>query len=107
MFHFALDAVTSFSVKPLRMSLYLGFALCALSILLLIYSIYAYFANETVRGWTSIISVILLALAAQFLFLGLIGEYVGRLYLETKHRPLFVVREVVSGRTGPSKEIPS
>lgn len=98
MLRFALDAVTSFSVKPLRLSLYLGLALCGLSIALLIYSVYAYFVQETVRGWTSIISVILLFLAAQFLFLGLIGEYVGRLYLEVKHRPLFVIRQVVGGR---------
>jgi dolichol-phosphate mannosyltransferase len=98
MMHFALDAITSFSVKPLRIAFYVGFALCGMSLVLLLYSVYSYFVHETVRGWTSIMSVILLFLAAQFLFLGLIGEYVGRLYLEAKNRPLFVVRQVVGGR---------
>jgi dolichol-phosphate mannosyltransferase len=53
--------------------------------------------DKTIRGWTSIMAVLLLFLAAQFLVLGLIGEYVGRLYMETKHRPLFIVADIVAG----------
>lgn len=53
--------------------------------------------NETIRGWTSLMAVVLILIGAQFLFLGLIGEYLGRLYLEIKHRPLFVVEEVING----------
>jgi dolichol-phosphate mannosyltransferase len=77
--------------------LYAGGILCAVSILLLAYSIGAYFVDQTIRGWTSIMAVILFFLAAQFLVLGLIGEYVGRLYMETKHRPLFIVEDIVVG----------
>jgi dolichol-phosphate mannosyltransferase len=66
------------------------------SILLLVYSIGAYFVDRTIRGWTSIMAVMLFFLAAQFLVLGLIGEYVGRLYIEAKHRPLFIVEDVVA-----------
>ena len=97
MLRFALDAVTSFSVRPLRLAFYAGGILCAVSILLLAFSIGAYFVDKTIRGWTSIMAVILFFLAAQFLVLGLIGEYVGRLYMETKHRPLFIVEDIVVG----------
>ena len=97
MLHFALDAITSFSVRPLRLAFYAGGILCAGSILLLGYSIGAYFVDRTIRGWTSIMAVMLFFLAAQFLVLGLIGEYVGRLYMETKHRPLFIVEQIVVG----------
>ncbi len=96
MLHFALDAITSFSVKPLRLAFYSGGLLCALSLALMAYSIFAYFAHETIRGWTSMVALMLFFLAAQFVFLGLIGEYVGRLYMEAKHRPLFVVEEVAA-----------
>jgi len=106
MFRFALDAITSFSVRPLRVALYAAFAISGVSGLLLLYSLFAYLEHQTVRGWTSLTALILFFVAAQFLFLGLIGEYVGRLYLETKHRPLFVLQEVVSGRAvrRPSEE---
>lgn len=97
MLAFALDAVTSFSVKPLRLAFHAAVALSAISLALLASSVYAYFVHSTIRGWTSIMSVILIFLAAQFLFLGLIGEYVGRLYMETKRRPLFIVQEVRRG----------
>ena len=68
MFRFALDAITSFSVKPLRLAFHAGIGLCSASILLLIYSVYAYFTQSTIRGWTSIMAVLLFFLAAQFLF---------------------------------------
>ena len=91
----ALDAITSFSVKPLRLAFLAGVILSGISILLLGYTFLSYFAWGTVRGWTSMLAIMLFFLAAQFLFLGLIGEYLGRMYLETKNRPLFVVRDVV------------
>jgi dolichol-phosphate mannosyltransferase len=97
MLRFALDAITSFSVRPLRLAFYAGGVFCAVSILLLAYSIGAYFVDKTIRGWTSIMAVMLFFLAAQLLVLGLIGEYVGRLYMETKHRPLFIVEDIVVG----------
>ncbi|HLW76033.1 MAG TPA: glycosyltransferase family 2 protein [Bryobacteraceae bacterium] len=97
MAHFALDAITSFSIRPLRAALYAGLLLSLVSIILFVVSLWAYFAHDTVRGWTSLASIILLFFAAQFLFLGLIGEYLGRLYMESKRRPLFIIDEVVSG----------
>jgi dolichol-phosphate mannosyltransferase len=62
------------------------------------YSVEAYFAGRTIRGWASLTAIMLFFIAAQFLFLGLIGEYVGRLYLEAKNRPLFVVQTIVGAQ---------
>jgi dolichol-phosphate mannosyltransferase len=99
MANFALDAITSFSVKPLRLALYAGVSLSVASMTMLVVSLWAFLAHDTVRGWTSLASIILLFFAAQFLFLGLIGEYLGRIYVESKRRPLFIVDAIVcSGR---------
>lgn len=98
MLRFALDAITSFSVKPLRLAFYIGFTVAGLSLLLMAYSFVAYFEGRTIRGWASLTSILLFFLSIQFVLLGLIGEYVGRLYLEAKHRPLFVVQGVVRGQ---------
>ena len=94
---FALDAITSFSVKPLRLALYSGLCLSVLSVGMFVASLWAYLRHDTVRGWTSLASIVLLFFAAQFLFLGLIGEYLGRLYVESKRRPLFIIDAVVCG----------
>jgi len=99
MTRFALDAITSFSVKPLRLALYAGLCLSAVSVGTFAVSLWAYLAHDTVRGWMSLTSMVLFFFAAQFLFLGLIGEYLGRLYVESKRRPLFIIDAIVcSGR---------
>lgn len=103
MARFALDAVTGFSVKPLRLALYFGLSLAVGSAVLFCYSLWAYLAHDTVRGWTSIMAAILIFFSAQFVFLGLIGEYLGRLFIEAKGRPLFVIQEVVHGATHAAK----
>jgi dolichol-phosphate mannosyltransferase len=92
---FALDAITSFSVKPLRLALYAGLSLCGVSVAMFVVSLWAYLAHDTVRGWMSLTSIVLLFFAAQFLFMGLIGEYLGRVYVESKRRPLFIIDTVV------------
>jgi dolichol-phosphate mannosyltransferase len=92
---FALDAITSFSVKPLRLALYAGLLLCGVSVAMFVVSLWAYLAHDTVRGWMSLTSIVLLFFAAQFLFMGLIGEYLGRVYVESKRRPLFIIDTVV------------
>jgi polyisoprenyl-phosphate glycosyltransferase len=97
MARFALDAVTSFSIKPLRLALYAGVLLSLLSFCLVISVVWAYLAGDTVRGWTSLVALVLLLAAVQFLFLGLIGEYLGRLYIESKRRPLYMVQEMIRG----------
>jgi len=97
MAHFALDAITSFSVKPLRLAFYCAIFFSMLSVGLLAWAVLAYATEKTVPGWTSLTALLLLLSAVQFLFLGLIGEYVGRLYIQSKRRPLFLVDQVIRG----------
>src|SRR5207253_4677892 len=80
MIRFALNAVTSFSTRPLRMASYLGCAFSVLCFLALVFQIIAHFAGTTVPGWTSLIVVILFVASLQLLVLGIIGEYLGRLF---------------------------
>lgn len=96
MIRFAIDAITGFSIRPLRMASYLGFCFGIATLLLLAYVVVHYFLGNTVEGWTSL-AVIILALGSVQLFVaGVMGEYMGRLYIESKRRPLFVIQEVVS-----------
>ena len=93
MIRFAVDGVTSFSHVPLRLVTLAGFAASAGSAVLLAWAFYVKFvAHRTVQGWTSLIAVVLLLGGAQFLALGILGEYLARVLDETKGRPLFLVR---------------
>jgi glycosyltransferase involved in cell wall biosynthesis len=95
MIRFAIDAITGFSVRPLRMASYLGICFGIATLLLLGYVLVHYFLGNAVEGWTSL-AVIILALGSVQLFVaGVMGEYLGRLYIESKRRPLFVIQEVV------------
>jgi dolichol-phosphate mannosyltransferase len=95
MIRFALDGITGFSTKPLRLAAYAGMIVALAAMGLIVYITWYYFAFGVVRGWTSLISIVLFLGGAQMLFLGLIGEYLGRLFLEAKHRPLYVINNVV------------
>lgn len=90
----ALDAITSFSIVPLRIASHLGFAMGLLSLLMLGYTLWSWLAGHAVAGWTSLASLILIIGSGQFLVLGIFGEYLGRMYMESKRRPLYIVREV-------------
>ena len=95
MIRFAIDAITGFSVRPLRLASYLGFCFGIATMFLLAYVIISYILGNTVQGWTSL-AIIILALGSVQLFVaGVMGEYLGRLYTESKGRPLFVIQEVV------------
>jgi len=96
LFRIAVDGITSFSIKPLRVASLLGILFGVLCLVGLGYSIFGYIQGKTgVAGWTSIMAVILLSASLQFFVLGMIGEYIGRLFIEQKGRPLFLVAEVV------------
>lgn len=109
MIRFAIDAVTGFSTRPLRIASYFGFGFGIATLLLLAYVLQQYLAGNTVTGWTSL-AVILLAVSSVQLFVaGVLGEYLGRLYMESKGRPLFIIQEVVSNngaRQASSAESP-
>ena len=98
MLHFAGDAVTSFSATPIRLVAALGFLSVALCLVALAWTLYVrFFTDETVAGWTSVIVVVLFLGGVQLLSLGIIGQYVGRIFDEVKDRPLYFVAETVEG----------
>ncbi len=95
MIRLALDAVTGFSTAPLRFASHLGLALTGASLLLFLYIAVGFFSGSAVAGWTSTMLVVVLLGAFQMFVLGMIGEYLGRLYVESKRRPLYLVADVV------------
>ncbi|MEI8232345.1 MAG: glycosyltransferase family 2 protein [bacterium] len=94
MLRLAIDAITSFSILPLRLATILGFGMSMLTGIYGIYAIIAWFTNwHVITGWPSVIISVLFIGGLQLLILGIIGEYIGKIYLETKHRPQYLVKE--------------
>ena len=93
MLNFAWDGITSFSVKPIRLVLKLGILIFFLSIAMLIYCLVVKLLGQTVAGWTFIVGSIWLIAGIQMLSIGIIGEYVGKMYSETKSRPRYIISE--------------
>lgn len=96
MLSFAFDGITSFSVKPIRFILSLGMLIFLVSVGILIYSIVRYFLGETVLGWSSLMVSIWALGGLQLLAIGIVGEYIGKMYLETKERPRFAIQEILN-----------
>lgn len=96
MLSFAFDGITSFSVKPIRFILTLGMLIFLVSIGILIYSIVRHFMGETVLGWSSLMVSIWALGGLQLLAIGIVGEYIGKMYLETKERPRFAIQDVLN-----------
>ncbi|MBN1409297.1 MAG: glycosyltransferase family 2 protein [Spirochaetales bacterium] len=95
MIQFATDAIISFSYKPLKLASLLGFLVSLAGFGYLIYVIYIYFTTNTVSGWASGIVISLFFHGITLIMLGIIGEYIGRIYDESKNRPLYIVRNTV------------
>jgi glycosyltransferase involved in cell wall biosynthesis len=94
MLRFAVDGLLSFSVTPLRLAIWTGFAAIALAFLGIVWAVLEWlFTNDLVRGWASIFTAVLFLGGVQLITLGIIGEYIGRIYAEVKRRPLYVVAE--------------
>lgn len=93
MLSFALDGITSFSVKPLKLISNLGILISVLSVLGLLYALISYFAGWAVTGWTAIVCSIWLLGGLQMLCLGVVGGYIGKIYSEVKARPRYRVEE--------------
>ena len=91
MLAFAFEGVTSLSVKPIRLIISVGVFMLILSLAMLVYFIVRHFLGGTVPGWTSLIVSIWAIGALQLISIGVIGEYVGKVYLETKERPRFII----------------
>ena len=91
MLSFAWEGITSFSVKPIKMILNIGIIMFVLSIIMIIYSVVSKCLGNAVDGWTFITCSIWLVAGIQMLSLGIVGEYIGKIYSETKRRPRFII----------------
>lgn len=89
----AVDGITSLSIKPIRIITGMGIFMSLLSIILIIYVLISFGSGNVVQGWSSNVIIVLLIGGIQMISLGVIGEYVGKIYLETKHRPRFIISE--------------
>jgi glycosyltransferase involved in cell wall biosynthesis len=92
MLRFSLDAITSFSLRPLQIATVLGFLLSLIALLTIPLVIGLRLAGETIPGFATVICIVLLLGGIQLITIGIIGEYVGRIYDEVKGRPLYLVR---------------
>ena len=100
MLGFALEGVTSLSVKPLRMITGLGFLVFFVSLAMIVYNVVRWATGNTVTGWASLACSVWLIGGLILLALGIIGEYVGKLYMESKGRPRFLIQELLEEETG-------
>ncbi|MDO5602272.1 MAG: glycosyltransferase family 2 protein [Oscillospiraceae bacterium] len=100
MLSFAFDGITSLSIKPIRLITSLGFLISILSFIGVIVTLITKLVGFTVTGWTSLICVICLMGGVQLICLGVIGEYIGKIYNETKHRPRFIISDTTFGEDG-------
>jgi dolichol-phosphate mannosyltransferase len=103
MLRFALDAVTGFSTAPLRMASHIGLWLVAISALILLYIAFGFLTGRATQGWTSLMLVVVILGAVQMFVLGMIGEYIGRLYIESKRRPLYIVSDIAGHAGGQAQ----
>jgi len=96
MIAFAMDAITSFSHKPLKLATMIGFLVSFLSFIYILIAVYQHFFTDlTVTGWASTIATILFTQGIVLMILGLMGEYIGRIYSEIQNRPNYIIQEIV------------
>lgn len=96
MLHFAFDGVTSLSIKPIRLITNLGLIIFLLSLAMLVYTIIIHFTGGSRLGWSSIMTSVWALGGLQLLSIGVIGEYIGKIYLESKGRPRFIIQEYLN-----------
>lgn len=94
MFHFALDGITSFSRRPLRWALYAGliFGMCSIAVIFHVMYV-KYILDDAVPGWSTLVASVSFLGGIQLVGIGIVGEYVGRIFEEVKQRPLYIIRE--------------
>lgn len=93
LFTLAFDGVTSLSVKPIKIITWFGFIVALISFIFFIYSIIVHFIENTPQGWASTSCIICFLSGMQMMSIGVIGEYIGKIYLETKQRPRYIISE--------------
>lgn len=95
MFNFAIDGITSFSVQPLRIISLIGLACLSISIVEIIYITIAYFQGNTIRGWSSLLFSVWFIGGLLLFSVGVVGEYIGKIYKEVKRRPRYIIEKQV------------
>ena len=96
MFNLGFKGATSFWLKPLRIALWSGMIICFFSFILAVWAVVAHFEGHTIRGWTSLIITIIFFGGVQLFFLGLLGEYIGSIFVEVKKRPLYIINKTIN-----------
>lgn len=108
MIRFALDGIASFSTLPLRIAVWLGVGAGFVGLFVAVWAAYEKFvAHATLPGWSALMVAICLASSAQLLMIGVLGEYIGRIYEEVKRRPLYIVQDLVNVERGAEPPPPS
>ena len=98
MLNLALNGITSLSTKPLRYITTIGITMAVISFFVLVYAVVAHFIGSTVAGWTSMIGIMALVGGIQLFCLGIIGEYIGKIYSEVKQRPKFIIESTTDDK---------
>jgi dolichol-phosphate mannosyltransferase len=93
MVHFAADGITAFSSRPLRIASYTGFIVFLLGLAYAVFAVVQHFTGRTIPGWTSLLVTVLILGGIQLLGLGIIGEYLARIFNESKSRPLYFIKD--------------
>ena len=104
MISFAMEGITSLSIKPMRMITGVGMAVVGISILMLAYSVIQYFRGNTVPGWSSLMVSVWVVGGMILVSLGIVGEYVGKIYMETKGRPRYLIQEFLNEKGEKNEE---
>jgi dolichol-phosphate mannosyltransferase len=105
MVFFAIDAITGFSIAPLRLAFVLAIFSISLAVLVGIYSVFGWMMGITVPGWTSLLLLFLLFSSVQLACISIVGEYVGRTYMQTKQRPLYVIKTIYAASQASSASL--
>ena len=93
MAHLAMDGILSYSVVPLRLAFYIGLISSLFSLILFLHVLFEYLQGDTVPGWSTLMCVISFFCGMQMMTLGIVGEYIGRIFAEVKHRPIYLIAE--------------
>ncbi len=107
MIKLTIDALTGFSMAPLRLAIHVGLALGAFGLILLAYTLSGWISGKAIPGWTSLMCVVVILGSVQMMILGMIGEYLGRLYMQSKGRPMFVIADIVGDASRAALVVPA
>lgn len=107
MLAFAIDGITSFTIIPIKLVTSLGFTLVLIGIIIAVYTLVEWFLNHTISGWTSLILSIWLVGGMQLIAIGVIGEYIGKIFKETKRRPRYTIEISTLSQSRKQGRVPS